>query len=209
MQSAIGAFAAENGGLDLALNAAGVAVAAPFAATPPADWDWIVAINLMGVVHCCRAELPLMTAAGGGLVINVASAAAFASTADASAYNATKAAVVSLSETLQQECGAAGVQVSVAMPGFFRTRLMEHARASPEMQTLARKMMQRSELEAGQVAAEILARAAAGATHIVLPARYRWLWRLKRLAPRRFGRWMVALRARKPARAGAAAGPDR
>lgn len=137
-----------------------------------------------------------MMASGGGLVINVASAASFACSSRMSAYNASKAAVVALSETLFQEMAEHGVHVTAAMPGFFRTRLMEHARAPSDARSFAQKMMQRSNLEADEVAAEIVARAAAGATHVVLPGSYRWLWRYKRLAPRSFLRWLARIRQR-------------
>ncbi len=198
---AVDSFAARLRGLDLAMNCAGVAVAGGLLETPPADWQWILQINVMGVVHSCRAEIPHMLESGGGLVINVASAASFASLGRMGAYNASKAAVVALSETLVQEFAARGVDVAVAMTGFFRTRLMEHARAPADVLADAAKLMHRSNLEAGPVAREILERAAAGATHIVLPASYRWLWRFKRLAPRYFLRSLARMQ-REPAKRG-------
>ena len=201
VQAAIDDFAAHCGGLDFAMNSAGVAVAGGMLETPAADWDWIMSINVLGVAHCCRAELPHLIAAGGGLVINVASAASFACSGEMGAYNASKAAVVALSETLYQEFADRRVQVVAAMPGFFRTRLMEHTRAPAQAAVLAERMMQASNLEADAVALEIVSRAAAGATHVVLPARYRWLWRFKRLSPRAYLRWMLSLRRRYAARA--------
>lgn len=196
VRTAIDAFAAKFDGLDFAMNSAGVAVAGDLLETSTADWKWILDINVMGIVYSCRAELPHMMASGGGLVINVASAASFACSSRMSAYNASKAAVVALSETLFQEMAEHGVHVTAAMPGFFRTRLMEHARAPSDARSFAQKMMQRSNLEADEVAAEIVARAAAGATHVVLPGSYRWLWRYKRLAPRSFLRWLARIRQR-------------
>ena len=196
VRTAIDAFAAKFDGLDFAMNSAGVAVAGDLLETSTADWKWILDINVMGIVYSCRAELPHMMASGGGLVINVASAASFACSSRMSAYNASKAAVVALSETLFQEMAEHGVHVTAAMPGFFRTRLMEHARAPADARGFAQKMMQRSNLEADVVAAEIVTRAAAGATHIVLPGSYRWLWRYKRLAPRSFLRWLARIRQR-------------
>jgi len=201
VQAAVEQFAGAQGGLDLAMNAAGVAVAGRFLETPPSDWDWILRINLLGVANSCRAELPHMLSAGGGLVINVASAAGFVSGADMSAYNASKAAVVSLSETLDQEHRRDGVQVVAAMPGFFRTRLLENARASAGALHTARKIMHMSNLEAEPVALEILARAAAGERHLVLPREYRFLWRFKRLAPGAFQRFMIRFREKKEAAA--------
>jgi short-subunit dehydrogenase len=196
VRTAIDAFAAKRDGLDFAMNSAGVAVAGDLLETSTADWKWILDINVMGIVYSCRAELPHMMASGGGLVINVASAASFACSSRMSAYNASKAAVVALSETLFQEMAEHGVHVAAAMPGFFRTRLMDHARAPADARGFAQKMMQRSNLEADVVAHEIVTRAAAGATHIVLPRSYRWLWRYKRLAPRSFLRWLTRIRQR-------------
>ncbi len=196
VKAAIDEFAGRHGGLDFALNSAGVAVAGDLVETPVADWEWILDINVMGVVHSCRAEVPHMIASQGGLIVNVASAASFACSHRMSAYNASKAAVVALSETLFQEMREHGVHVAVAMPGFFRTRLMEHARAPEDARGFAQKLMQRSNLEADAVAEEIVSRAAAGATHIVLPGTYRWLWRYKRLAPRSFIRWLSQIRRR-------------
>jgi short-subunit dehydrogenase len=194
--AAIDAYAGRQSGLDFAMNSAGVAVAGDLLETSTADWQWILAINVMGVVHSCRAELPHMIAGKGGLIINVASAASFACSSRMSAYNASKAAVVALSETLFQEVAEHGVHVAVAMTGYFRTRLMEHARAPAAARGFAQKMMDQSNLEADVVAAEIVQRAAGGATHIVLPASYRWLWRYKRLAPRAFLRWLAGIRQR-------------
>lgn len=193
---AIDAFAGRLGGLDLALNSAGVAVAGDLAETPPAYWRWVLDINVLGVVHCCRAEAAHMVAAGRGLIVNVASAAAFISAFRMGAYNASKAAVVALSETLAQELADSGVDVAVAMPGFFRTRIMEHARAPADAKLFAERLIDRANLDAAPVAEEILARAAGGALHVVLPSRYRWLWRFKRLAPRSFTRWLAAQRRR-------------
>jgi short-subunit dehydrogenase len=201
VRTAVDSFAAHCGGLDFAMNSAGVAVAGGMLETPAADWDWIMNINVLGVAHCCRAELPQLVASGGGIVINIASAASFVCGGQMSAYNASKAAVVALSETLYQEFADQHVHVAAAMPGFFRTRLMDHARAPADAAGFAQKMMQASNLEADTVALEIISRAAAGATHIVLPGRYRWLWRFKRLAPRAYLRWMAALRRRYAARA--------
>ncbi len=203
VREAVDAFAADQGGLDFALNSAGVAAAGSFLETPAADWEWVLRINVLGVANSCRAELPHMQSAGGGLIINVASAAGFASGGDMSAYNASKAAVISLSETLAQEHARDNIQVSAAMPGFFRTRLLEHARAPRRALGLANRLMDASGLDADTVAADMLARAAAGAQHIVLPREYRYLWRFKRLSPAGFQRFMIRYRAKKEATAAA------
>jgi hypothetical protein len=76
---------------------------------------------------------------------------------------------------------------------------MEHARAPADARAVAERLMERSSMPAEAVAGEILARAAKGEVHLVLPAEYRWLWRYKRLAPRRFMRWLARQRGPRPA----------
>lgn len=184
--AAVGAYAERHGGLDVVVNNAGVAVAGPIEATPVEDWQWIVSINLLGVVWGCRAAVPVMRRQGGGLVLNVASSAGFAAAPQMSAYNSTKAAVIALSETLVSELAGSGVQVSVAMPGFFRTRLLEHMRAPPEENALAHQLMDHSGHDPDEAARALLGAAAAGATYVVWPREYRLAWRLKRWFPRWF-----------------------
>ena len=113
---------------------------------PLEDWRWIVDINFMGVVHGARAAIPHLQRNGAGLLINVASAAAFASAPGMISYNATKAAVLSLSETLSGELASTGTQVSVVMPTYFQTSLLESFRGPPSAREQATQLMQGSEL---------------------------------------------------------------
>lgn len=196
--AAVESFAAAAGGLDLMINNAGVAVAGTVEEIPLADWRWALEINVLGVVTGCRAVLPLFRRQGAGMIVNVASAAGFASSPRLSAYNASKAAVVSLTETLVQEFHGTRLRAVVAMPGFFPTRLLEEARAPADALGVARKLMTGSRYTAERAAADILAAAAAGAVHVVVPPPYRTLWRLKRLAPRWFLGWLPT--RRPPAR---------
>jgi NAD(P)-dependent dehydrogenase (short-subunit alcohol dehydrogenase family) len=174
------------GGLDVAIHSAGVATAGAFHTSTAEDWRWVFDINVHGLANCCRAVLPHMSRGAGGLIINVASAASFCTNAKMGSYNAAKAAVVALSETLMQEYAAYGVQTLVAMPGFFRTRLLESARGPERTLEGARRIMQESNIEAAEVAEAMLTAAARARTHFVYPSRYASLWRLKRLMPQRF-----------------------
>jgi NAD(P)-dependent dehydrogenase (short-subunit alcohol dehydrogenase family) len=193
----VGDFVRRAGGLDVMVNNAGVAAAGPVETTPPADWRWITGINLFGVVWGCQAAVPHLRAAGSGLVLNVASSAGFAAAPQMSAYNATKAAVISLTETLAAEIEGTGIQASVAMPGFFSTHLLATMRAPDEQRAMAQRIMQSSGEDAASAARAILGAAARGKLHIVWPDKYRLAWRLKRLFPAWFVNRVAKMRDRR------------
>lgn len=183
---AVNSFAATHDGLDLMVNNAGVAVVGGLMDVPLDDWRWVIDINVMGVVHGSRAALPHLQRNGTGVIINIASAAAFASAPGMGPYNATKAAVVSFSETLAAELRAAGMQVSVVMPTYFESGLLESFRGPESARQTALEMMKTSKYAACDVAADVLQGAARGEFYIVLPKSTRGLWRLKRWMPDRF-----------------------
>ena len=175
------------GGIDVALHCAGVATAGSFTGSAPEDWQWVFDINVHGTVNSCRAVVPHMQRQrSGGVIVNIASAASFVTNSHMSSYNAAKAAVVALSETLMQELAQHDIQVTAAMPGFFRTRLLESARGPEKTVAGARRVMEDSNLSAEVVADALLTAVARGQTHFVYPGRYRTLWRLKRLMPAYF-----------------------
>ena len=122
----------------------------------------------------------------GGLIINIASVAGFCAGPQMSAYNASKAAVIALSETLMQEYGAYGVRTMVVMPAFFRTSIIDNGRGPARVLDAARKLIDKSNLEAPEVAEAILMAASRGRTHLVYPPKYRGLWWLKRFMPQRW-----------------------
>jgi short-subunit dehydrogenase len=101
-------------------------------------------------------------------------------------YNATKAAVVSISETLVNELRPIGTQVSVVMPSFFRSSLLETLRGPEHARALANQTMERSEYPVAQAARDLLTESADGRTYIVLPKAARMMWRMKRWMPLRF-----------------------
>ncbi|MBL8271749.1 SDR family NAD(P)-dependent oxidoreductase [Steroidobacter sp.] len=183
---AVNSFAASHDGLDVMINNAGVASAGSLMEVSLEDWRWIIDINLMGVVHGSRAAVPHLQRNGSGLLINVSSAAAFASAPGMISYNATKAAVVSISETLVNELRPMGTQVSVAMPTFFRSSLLETLRGPEHARARAHEAMQRSEYPAEAAAYDLLTEAADGRTYILLPKAARMMWRMKRWMPLRF-----------------------
>jgi NAD(P)-dependent dehydrogenase (short-subunit alcohol dehydrogenase family) len=200
--TAVTGFAQANQGLDVIVNNAGVAVAGAVDATPVDDWNWIVGINLLGVVWGCRTALPVMKRQGSGLIFNVASSAGFAAAPQMSAYNATKAGVIAVSETLASEVAGTGLQVSCAMPGFFRTHLLDHMRAPPEENRLAHRIMDNSGHDPDEAALALLGAAAEGQLYIVWPPEYRWAWRLKRWFPLWFLKRVQSFRDAQARKAG-------
>jgi NAD(P)-dependent dehydrogenase (short-subunit alcohol dehydrogenase family) len=201
VESSVRDFVQQAGGLDLVVNNAGVAVAGPIDGVSAADWRWITDINLLGVAWGCRAAVPHLRTAGRGLVLNIASSAGFAAAPRMSPYNATKAAVIALTETMAAELQDSGIQASVAMPGFFQTNLLATMRAPAEEAAMAQRLMGNSGLDATRAARDILAAAGRGDLHIVWPKDYRLAWRLKRFFPGWFVRRIGSLRDRQLARA--------
>lgn len=118
------------GAVDLLVNNAGVALAARFLDTELEDWDWIVAINIIGVVHGCHFFVPRMVErAAGGHVANLSSMAGFHASPALSAYTATKFAVLGLSEALREELQPHRIGVTAICPGIINTPITTNARA--------------------------------------------------------------------------------
>jgi len=115
--------------VDLLMNNAGVAIGGAFLDTSLADWDWILGINLCGVIHGCHYFIPRMVQRGrGGHVINVSSAAGYSASSALSAYNATKFGVLGLSEALWEELRPHGIGVTAVCPGLIDTPITRSAR---------------------------------------------------------------------------------
>jgi NAD(P)-dependent dehydrogenase (short-subunit alcohol dehydrogenase family) len=194
------------GGVDVVINNAGVAVAGAIAETPMADWAWIVDINLLGVVRGCRTFAPRMAKQKSGQIINVSSMAGLIHPPTMAAYNATKAAVVALSETLAVELAPDNIRVSVVCPGFFRTNLVESLRTSNEhARKMTSKLVDKAERDADDVADYTFRAAEKGDFHILPHPEGQRVWALKRLSPWRIYERILrdrTKRMRSPADAG-------
>ena len=114
-------------------NNAGVAGVGDQWTGPMSVWDWVININLYGVVHGIRSFLPIMLDQNDGHIVNTASMAGLVAMPGFGPYNATKHAVVAISEGLFLELGAKGVNVSCSClcPGFVKTRIHESQRNMP------------------------------------------------------------------------------
>jgi 2-hydroxycyclohexanecarboxyl-CoA dehydrogenase len=118
----------EHGALDVLVNNAGVGLSGPFVDTSLDDWDWILGVNLLGVVHCCSAFGSNMLERGNGHVVNVSSGLGYFPTATEAAYASTKAAVLALSRSLRADWASRGVGVSAICPGLISTGILTRAR---------------------------------------------------------------------------------
>jgi NAD(P)-dependent dehydrogenase (short-subunit alcohol dehydrogenase family) len=116
--------------------------------------------------------------------VNVASMAGLVHPPMMSAYNATKAAVVALSETLRLELAGDGILVTVVCPGFFRTNLADSLRASdPAIEGITRALVVRSRRSAPQIAELVRRGVERGDAHVLTHADGRAAWMLKRFLP--------------------------
>jgi len=126
--------------VDILMNNAGVAIGGPFLSTSLEDWNWIVGINTLGVVHGCHYFIPKMVErARGGHVINVSSAAGYSASSMLAAYNATKFSVLGLSEALWEELRPHSIGVTAVCPGLIDTPITRNARLVGEMDKLEKR----------------------------------------------------------------------
>lgn len=174
------------GGIDLLFNNAGVGDGGMFEEYSLDNWEWMVRVNQMSVVYGCHYFIPAFKKQRSGHILNTASLAAISCAPTMGAYNMTKAAVVAISETLYGELMDHNVKVSCIQPSYFKTNIAESARGGERVKKTTQFFIDRSGIEAREVAVEILRRAGKGEFYIILPelARKAWIW--KRLAPTRF-----------------------
>ncbi|MQY23563.1 SDR family NAD(P)-dependent oxidoreductase [Nocardia macrotermitis] len=168
----------------LVVNNAGVGIGGkPVGEIGFEDWQWALGINLWGVVHGSEIFVPRLRAAGRGGIINVASAAGFAAAPSMGPYNVSKAAVMSLSETLAAELSGSGVAVTVLCPTFVRTNVARDGRITAGSQQLAETLMRWTGFTPEKVAATTLAANDRGRLYVVPQLDAQLIWHLKRHFP--------------------------
>jgi NAD(P)-dependent dehydrogenase (short-subunit alcohol dehydrogenase family) len=121
------------GKIHMVVNNAGVGGGSgPIESQEKQAWQWAIDVNLMGVVYGAKVMLPLIKEHNeGGWIVNVASMAGMGGLPYGGAYNATKAAVVALSESWAEELKSKGIRVSVLCPAFVQTRIYDSERNRP------------------------------------------------------------------------------
>lgn len=192
-RDAMRAFAEEvhrgRAAVDILVNNAGVGLGGSFLDTPLEDWDWIIAVNLGGVIHGCHFFIPPMVHRGqGGHVVNISSTAGFYAPADLSAYATTKFGVFGLSEALRDELAPHRIGVSTICPGVINTPIVDTGRyhgrlTDPAYRAQMSALFKRRNFGPEKVAASILD-AVAHRREVVPVTPEAWaIYALKRAAP--------------------------
>ena len=123
---------AELGGVDVLCNNAGVVTWGGLETATHRDWQWVIGVNLWGVIHGIEAFVPRMIASGRrGHIVNTASMAGLVATRGLGVYNTSKYAVVGLSETLVKDLAPHGIGVSVLCPLGVATQIRDAERNRP------------------------------------------------------------------------------
>lgn len=125
-RSFVESAAEEMGGLDFLINNAGVMLLGPVGGADTDQWRQMIDVNLLGLLYCTHAALPLLGESGNGHIVNVASVAGRMASAGSAVYNMTKWGVVGFSEGLRQEALHANVRVTILEPGWVDTELQGH-----------------------------------------------------------------------------------
>ena len=153
----------------LVCNNAGVSPLGAVWENSVGDWQWILGVNLWGVIHGIRSFVPRLMTRNEGHVVNTASVAGLINPPGSGAYNVTKHAVVALSETLQHDLRERGsaIGVSVQCPAYVPTGIADSERNRPagfqatpkSKETLAREQMLKKAVASGRLSADDVAKA--------------------------------------------------
>jgi NAD(P)-dependent dehydrogenase (short-subunit alcohol dehydrogenase family) len=145
--------------LDVLVNNAGILRTAKFLEMSERDWSDCLAINLNGMFHFCRAVLPSMVQQRSGCIINMASWTGKKGVANHAAYGASKAAIISVTQSLAEEFGEYGIRVNAVCPGIIvdtdmRTQAedLNRAQGLPDVHTRSRSLPLRRPGYPGEIA---------------------------------------------------------
>jgi clavulanate-9-aldehyde reducatase len=145
------------GRLDVLVNNAGVMLLGPVVGADTAEWRQMIDVNLLGLLYCTHAALPIMGEQGSGHIVNISSVAGRFANFGSAVYNLTKFGVNAFSEALRQEVVGANVKVTVIEPGFVATELQAHNTNPMVVDAIDRMRQEIGEpLEADDIAQAIL-----------------------------------------------------
>ncbi len=195
--------------LDLLVNNAGVSCSGEVGQSPMHDWDWVLAINLRGVVLGCHTLVDWLKAnPERSYILNIGSAAALLCGPGMAAYNVSKAGVLALSQSLYVELKGHNVGVTCACPWFIQTNLLKAGRFARDSQRgFAEQAMAKARVTPERFAKEALDATFRGQLIVVPGRRPRLAAAAKRLFPQTFLNLLHRYISRLPSEP-AASGPD-
>ena len=176
------------GRLDYIFNNAGIAIGGSVDLYGIEDWDYIVDVNLRGVINGIQAAYKLMIAQGFGHIVNTASMAALMPGPGSVSYTMTKHGVMGLSTSLRAEAAHLGVRVSVLCPGVIRTPILEGGRYGRMLIELppekVHDMWERLKpMPSNIFAQKVLNAVAKNKAIIIFPSWWKSFWWINRLSP--------------------------
>ncbi|MDC5571899.1 SDR family NAD(P)-dependent oxidoreductase [Acinetobacter baumannii] len=175
----------------LVINNAGVGLGGKFDELSLEDWNWVMNINLWGVIHGCHAFVPKFKKLGYGAIINVASAASYTAAPEMSVYNVTKAGVLALSETLSAELRKFNIKVNVLCPTLVPTNIIKNGRIPGRYSKLAdHALMNYAMTTSDAVAALTLNRLDRGQLYTTPQIDAKLFWLMKRTSPTLYAKFL-------------------
>jgi NAD(P)-dependent dehydrogenase (short-subunit alcohol dehydrogenase family) len=182
------------GAVDLLVNNAGVGMGGFTGEIPLEDWEWLISVNFWGMVYGCHFFIPRMKAQGGGYILNVASAMGITCMGEMAPYNTSKAAIISLSETLYSELAPHGIGVTALCPMFFKTNLMEHSRFGNETErNIAYYAFNCARMTSDEVATAAVRAVEKGRLYCVPMLSGKAHWTVKRISPQLYYKGLAFL----------------
>lgn len=175
----IGSVVERLGAVDVLINNAGISVYGRAELTSADDFLALMSVNFFGALNCIREVLPFMKRRESGLIVNIASVAALHGVPYLAAYGASKAALVSASQSLRAELSGSGVRIMIVYPGYTKTDIFER-----ESRVGGARRPEGSYASADDVAEAIVRAMQAGGHDLILTAQGRTLSVLRGVAPR-------------------------
>lgn len=197
--------AAEQGAVHLVVNNAGVALSSPIEEMSYEDLEWLLGINLWGVIHGTRAFLPHLIASGDGHVVNVSSVFGIIASPGQGAYNTAKFGVRGYTECLRMELEVAGHPVSATCvhPGGIRTNIVRNSRipersgGGPTHEEAEEAFLSVARTTAERAAAKILRGVLRNKRRVLIGADARLVDVVQRVFPTAYQRGMAAATRRR------------
>ncbi|GAA5131040.1 SDR family NAD(P)-dependent oxidoreductase [Alloalcanivorax gelatiniphagus] len=174
---------------DLVINNAGVGAGGKrIGEISMDDWHWVMGVNMWGVIHGCHVFAPRLRRLPQAGIINVCSTASFAAAPSMGPYNASKAAVLAVSETLAAESTGSGLKVTALCPTVVKTNIFASGRIDDSVTPLMNRWVSLTGVSAEGVARTTLKALDKGRLYVLPQIDARLIWRAKRYVPALYAR---------------------